>query len=45
MGKECVSCFSGRSEINDRKEKNRNIFGRERVSNTHISEVSRKFVD
>ena len=31
-GKEGVSCFSGRSEINDRKEKNRNIFGRERVS-------------
>ena len=32
MGKEGISCFSGRSEINDRKEKNRNIFGRERVS-------------
>ena len=30
--KEGVSSFSWRSEINVRKEKNRNIFGRERVS-------------
>ena len=48
MGKEGISCFSGRSEINIRKEKK---YFRKREGfkmhnlHTNRSEVSRKFVD
>ena len=49
MGKDGVSCFFGRSEINDRKEKKKYFCKRGgfKMHNLHTnrSEVSRKFVD